>query len=1107
MAGIFLNNNLYFDKDTKTYKRVGLPIMCAANSAAAAFLSADGSHWGTGQLFNLGIPALNADTIVGSTSSPVLAATAFSNIENITLGSTHGIAKTKYGTFYAWGSDQYGQLAMGTRYSRSSPVSIVGNHSFIDIVSNANFTLALKADGSVWAWGSNTYGCLGIGSIYSKSSPVSVIGNHSFVAISNISSNNNSGALKADGSAWCWGYNKYGQLGDNSTVSKSSPVSVVGNHSFVQISISTDCCGGLKADGTVWCWGYNPYGNLGDNTRTNKSSPVSVVGNHSFIKILIGSESMALKADGTLWAWGNNTYGSLGIQTITSYSSPVSVVGDHSFVDIACSGNHAIALKADGSAWAWGYNAYGQLGINYDGYERSPVSVVGNHSFTDIANAQVHTIGLKTDGSVWAWGQGGTSGSPYLCEATGTILNRSSPVSMIGNHSFIKIYNCPNASWFCGALKSDNTAWMWGANGSGQLGDQTVTTKSSPVSVVGNHNFVKLALSGAAAAGIKSDGTIWCWGNNGNGQLGDNTKTNKSSPVSVVGDFSFIDVVAANAGFFALKSDGTIWCWGGFQNLSSGTGATASYSSPVQVLGSGYTYVSSGFDTGYALKADGSMWAWGYSANGLLGDGDPVVHYVSSPQSVIGNHSFIAVYAGSRAGALMLKADGSCWALAGERADHACRYTFDASPVSIPGNISFVRLNSGYSTAAGTTSTGAAWMWGYNYFGYCGNNNEMNRSSPISVVGNHSFVKTTASTYISSCIKADGSVWNFGYNLFGQLGDNSTSNRSSPALIAGNFNFIKISISANNSFYLDNSGTAWGAGSTANGQLGLINRVEAPIHVGANSYLSIQASHDSSFTLALKGDGTVWGWGQNDYGQLGNNSIASTISPVQVVGGHSFIKICAGYIVSAGLKSDGSAWCWGMNTYGSCGDNTLNNTRSSPVSVVGNIKFKDLFVDYPSAGIDTENNLWMWGYNQRGNCGIGDGTALSFASPIQTLGGVKFRKVVLDSQSTLALDINGGAWGWGAGDRGQCGTGLFNVTYSSPVSVVGNHTFIDIHKGTWCSFGVKSDGSVWGWGWNNYGDLGDNTRTSRNSPVRVQINYSSLRRFVDYWTKNSPTIL
>jgi alpha-tubulin suppressor-like RCC1 family protein len=321
-----------------------------------------------------------------------------------------------------------------------------------------------------------------------------------------------------------WGLNSSGQLGTNNVAGFSSPVVVIGNHQFYQLSAGSDYSVSLKQNGEVWSWGNNTYGQLGDGTVNNRSSPISIVGNHSFIKVCCAglNFSAGLKDNGEIWTWGRNHVGQLGTGDKINYSSPVLVVGNHSFVDFGARGLYCAALKSNGEIWTWGYNANGQLGTGDTTGYSSPMSVIGNHSFIEIYVGNVAVIGKKSNGELWAWGWN------YYGElGDGTTDDKSSPILVIGNHSFEKI---SFGQEYILALKSDKSLWGWGKNDYGQLGDNTVNNKSSPTSVA-NFSFTSIKAGSNHSAGIHSNGQLWTWGNNSNGQLGDNTNINKSSPI------------------------------------------------------------------------------------------------------------------------------------------------------------------------------------------------------------------------------------------------------------------------------------------------------------------------------------------------------------------------------------------------------------------------------------------------------------------------------------------------------------------------------------------------------------------------------------------------
>jgi len=349
---------------------------------------------------------------------------------------------------------------------------------------------------------------------------------------------------------WMWGNDNYvtgpapgGQLGDGDINNKIYPVSIIGKHSFVNVTGGAYHSLGLKIDGSAWSWGVNyipsllTSGALGNNTTVNISSPAQVVGVHSFVNITCGYDySLWLKQDGSVWTCGNNTFGRLGHYTTNLRSSPVVVVGSHSFINIASGFYMALGLKQDGSLWSWGQNSSGQLGLATDTNNRSsPVLVAGNHSFIKIVGGALNTFGLKVDGNLWSWGDN-TYGQ--LGAAINTNL-RSSPAIVLGGHSFINMASGQNHTL---GLKADGTVWSWGYNLTGELGTFNSINRSSPVLVVGSHSFINITCGIAHSLGLKIDGNIWSWGQNTYGQLGLYDSIARSSPTQVYGNHSFINL-------------------------------------------------------------------------------------------------------------------------------------------------------------------------------------------------------------------------------------------------------------------------------------------------------------------------------------------------------------------------------------------------------------------------------------------------------------------------------------------------------------------------------------------------------------------------------------
>jgi len=340
------------------------------------------------------------------------------------------------------------------------------------------------------------------------------------------------------GNLWTWGFNPAGQLGDNTAVSKSSPIQTIARGSnWKQVSCGYYHLATIKTDGTLWIWGFNNFGQLGDNTQgsglvNSKSSPIQTITfGTNWKQAACGKYFTAgIKTDGTLWYWGNNAQGNIGDNTVVHKSSPVQTIAfGNNWKQVACGGNHTAAIKTDGTLWCCGYNTNGELGDNTITNRSSPVQTVTfSNSWQQISCGQNHTAAIKTDGTLWCWGL-----NTFGRLGDNTTTSRSSPVQTVAFGTNWKQVSCGYKH--TAGIKTDGTLWLWGSNSSGQLGDNTITNRSSPVQATTFGSNWKQVSGGADYTGsIKSDGTLWCWGSNVYGRFGDNTNVDKSSPVQTI---------------------------------------------------------------------------------------------------------------------------------------------------------------------------------------------------------------------------------------------------------------------------------------------------------------------------------------------------------------------------------------------------------------------------------------------------------------------------------------------------------------------------------------------------------------------------------------------
>ncbi len=364
------------------------------------------------------------------------------------------------------------------------------------------------------------------------------------------------------GNLWVCGYNAYGQLGDNSTSNKSSPVQTVAKGSnWRDLSGSAFGSYAIKTDGTLWGWGANVVGELGDNTIINKSSPVQTICGGSNWKEVSSTylRFTAIKTDGTLWTCGYNTHGELGDNSVINKSSPIqTIAGGTNWKTSHSYRNGVSAIKNDGTLWVYGWNSNGQLGDNTIIDRSSPVQTIcGGNNWKSLAvgTGNYSYYAIKTDGTLWCWG---ANGNGQLGD--NTIINRSSPVQTICGGTNWKMVSAGSGRFFA-AIKTDGTLWTCGYNNIyGSLGDGSIIDKSSPTQTLcGGNNWKTISSGSYHNAAIKTDGTLWTWGYNGGGQLGDNTSINRSSPVqTIVGGNKWKSVSATNSAIYAVQFSNSI---------------------------------------------------------------------------------------------------------------------------------------------------------------------------------------------------------------------------------------------------------------------------------------------------------------------------------------------------------------------------------------------------------------------------------------------------------------------------------------------------------------------------------------------------------------------
>ena len=324
---------------------------------------------------------------------------------------------------------------------------------------------------------------------------------------------------------------------------------------------------------------------------------------------------------------------------------------------------------------------------------------------------------------------------------------------------------------------------------------------------------------------------------------------------------------------------------------------------------------------------------------------------------------------------------------------------------------------------------------------------------------------------------------------YGTLGLGNTTNYSSPKQVGDLTTWSKIAGGESHTLTIKTDGTLWAWGKNDFGQLGLgtsglANYKSSPTQVGAlTDWLNIAGG--IYHTLATKTDGTLWAWGRNNNGQLGLGNITNYSSPKQVGALTTWSKIACGGIHTLAIKTDGTLWAWGDNGSGQFGlGDTLD--RSSPVQVENATNWANIAAgNGHTLAIKTDGKLYAWGANQgTGQVGM-QSSALNIFSVMQIGALTNWANIAGGGRFSLAIKTDGTLWSWGYNGYGQLGQG--NITNrSSPVQVGALTSWLNVACGYEYTIASKTDGTLWAWGKNDVGQLGlSNTLATFSSPVQV----------------------
>ena len=331
-------------------------------------------------------------------------------------------------------------------------------------------------------------------------------------------------------------------------------------------------------------------------------------------------------------------------------------------------------------------------------------------------------------------------------------------------------------------------------------------------------------------------------------------------------------------------------------------------------------------------------------------------------------------------------------------------------------------------------------------------------------------------------------LWIWGGNAYGQLGTNDTATRSTPVTtLSGGSNWKQVSGGQGYTAAIKTDGTLWTWGNNGNGKLGTNDdqNKSTPVTTFAGGTNWKQVSCGVNHTAAVKTDGTLWVWGGNNFLPLGTNSQALAFTPVTTfAGGTNWKQVTANWFHTAAIKTDGTLWTWGRNYTGELGTNG-DGSKATPVTTfAGGTNWKQVASGYGRvSAIKTDGTLWTWGQGAGGALG---NTGTSSLTPVTTFaGGTNWKQVssALLSLTCAAIKTDGTLWIWGYNISRQLGTND-DTNRATPVTTfAGGTNWKQVASGPNHTTAIKTDGTLWNWGNNGAGQLGVNDTTDRLTPV------------------------
>ncbi|MGD9605375.1 MAG: InlB B-repeat-containing protein, partial [Bacilli bacterium] len=900
----------------------------------------------------------------------------------------------------------------------------------------------------------------------------------------------------------------------------------------------------------IFAWGQNGYGQLGDGTTTSRLQPVDITQQFQFIDdeyitlLSLANHSAAITNKGRVFLWGYNSNGQIGNGTKTHQLIPVDITSYFGFgegevpIKITTGYSNTILLTSTGRIFSWGYNGFGQVGDGTTTERTTPVDITNKFTFNIGETVEYFVLGdafahmVTSENRIFGWG----ANFPYGNVGEGiTEPNRTLPIEITNkfnlnvDETIVKLITS-STSAFSLALSSEGRLFAWGKNSNYSLGDGTTSIKTSPKEIT--HLFFDLEddevinnvfTSKDTGYAITSKNKIYSWGYNACGQIGNGSTTTQTTPINITNNFDLqyneviVKLIPNGQLVFAVSSLNRVFAWGNNFSGQLQNGTTTNVTVPSYVrLQQWLDYDTQTYDYQATLSLISNPSKTGYTFDGWYLDQEFTTPFILETMPAQDTVLYAKFLPNAYTLTLLSELDTQYTTIT---ANYLQNINAPVAPSKTGYTFAGWYLENTFDTLykfgvmeAVSRTLYAKW--------------QINEYSITYLLDqeNIKFVQIANGGYHIIALSESGQVFAWGYNNYGQIGDGTNTSRKTPVEITSRFNLlgdeqiVQVYAGTLHSMAITNFGKIFTWGLNTSGQIGdgTLSSKNSPVNITANVKLQPSETIDLAFVFTNSNyikttQGRIIAWGSDSNYKLGAGYYINVPYPHDITfrfglaSGEEVIQLVDGISHSLALTSLGRIFVWGSDSgYGVFASGSAY-AYNLPVEITSKFTLNEgetitsIYSQYScSFAITSDNRIFGWGYNSYGE--LGNGTTTKYDYPLDltsvwsALDG-DVVKIMSSRDFTAVLTSNDSVYTWGRNNVGQLGDGtttnrltMQNITNN--IALNEGEIVVDLYGSPNASlvYVLTSDGRIFRWGFNSDGVLGDGTIINQTTPYVLNVN-------------------